>query len=61
MKRIMVGRLQGVAAMSDCGAKNSECYTAFLTNGKRTVSFETSGSVSAAIVRDRMLKTLKFL
>jgi hypothetical protein len=60
-KRIRVGRLQGVAATADCGSKNSMCYTAFLTNGKRTVSFETSGSVSTAIVRDLMLKTLKFL
>ncbi|MCA1635205.1 MAG: hypothetical protein LC802_16305 [Acidobacteria bacterium] len=61
-KRIMVGRLQGVAAMSDCGVKDLECYTAtLLTNGKRTVSFETSGAVSNAIVRNRMLKTLKFL
>jgi len=60
-KRIMVGKLRGVAAMADCGSKNSECYTVFLTNGKRTVSFETSGPVSKAIVQDRMLKTLKFL
>lgn len=60
-KRITVGGLQGVSAMSDCGVKNIECYTAsFLTNGKRTVSFETSGRVSNTIVRDRMLKTLKF-
>ena len=59
-KRIIVGRLQGVAARADCGAENTECYTAFLTNGKRTVSFETSGA-AIAIVRDRILKTLKFL
>src|SRR5688500_14391757 len=60
-KKIRVVTLQGVAAMADCGSKNSECYTAFLTNGNRTVSFETSGPVSTAIVRDLMLKTLKFL
>lgn len=59
-KRIIVGRLQGLAATADCGGENTECYTAFLTNGKRTVSFETSGA-SIAIVRDRILKTLKFL
>jgi hypothetical protein len=60
-KRITVGRLQGVAAMSDCAGRNSECYAAFLTNGNRTVSFETSGTASIAIVRDLMLRTLKFL
>src|SRR5687768_12028421 len=60
-ERIVVGRLRGVAARSDCAGKGNECYTAYLTNGKRTVSFETSGPVSTAIVRDRMLKTLKFL